>query len=37
MSKRNKSLIALLLVLCVGLIGLTIAYFSNSTTIDVNF
>ena len=37
MSKKNKSLIAFLLVLCVGLVGLTIAYFSNSTTIDNEF
>ena len=34
MNKKNKSLIVLLLVLCVGLVGLTVAYFSNSTTID---
>ena len=37
MSKKNKSLIALLLVLCIGLVGLTIAYFSNSATIDNKF
>ena len=37
MNKRNKSLIALLLVLCVGLVGLTIAYFSNSDTIENQF
>ena len=34
MTKRNKSLIALLLVLCVGLVGLTIAYFANSTEVE---
>ena len=37
MNKRNKSLIALLLVLCIGLVGLTIAYFSNSDTIENEF
>ena len=37
MNKRNKSLVALLLVLTVGLIGLTIAYFSNSTSIENEF
>ena len=37
MSKKNKSLIALLLVLCVGLVGITIAYFSNSTEIENEF
>ena len=34
MNRRNKNSIALLLVLCIGLVGITIAYFSNSTTID---
>ena len=37
MNKKNKNLMVLLLVLCVGLIGLTIAYFSNSTTINNEF
>lgn len=37
MNKKNKSLIALLFVLCVGLVGLTIAYFSNSDTIENQF
>ena len=32
--KNKKSIIALLIVLCVGLVGLTIAYFSNTDTID---
>ena len=32
--KNKKSIIALLIVLCVGLVGLTIAYFSNSQTIN---
>ena len=34
MSKKNKSLLIILLVLCIGLVGLTIAYFSNSTALD---
>ena len=37
MNKKNKSLIALLFVLCVGSVGLTIAYFSNSDTIENQF
>ncbi|MBQ9318216.1 MAG: hypothetical protein IJR82_01100, partial [Bacilli bacterium] len=37
MSKRNKFLIALLLVLCVGLVGVTIAYFSSTTTFENEF
>ncbi len=37
MNKSHKSLIALLLVLCVGLVGLTIAYFANSTSIINEF
>ena len=37
MNKRNKSLIALLLVLTVGLIGLTIAYFSNEASVENRF
>ena len=32
--KNKKSIITLLLVLCIGLVGLTIAYFSNSQTIN---
>ena len=32
--KNKKSIIIILLVLCIGLAGLTIAYFSNSTTLD---
>ena len=32
--KNKKSIIALLIVLCVGLVGLTIAYFSNTDTIN---
>ncbi len=31
---NNKKTIIILLVLCIGLIGLTIAYFSNSTILD---
>jgi len=34
MKKYNKILIVLLLVLTIGLVGLTIAYFSNSTSLD---
>ena len=34
---NKKSIIALLLVAIVGIVGLTIAYFSNSTTIDNEF
>ena len=37
MNKKNKSLLIILLVLCVGLVGLTIAYFSNSTSIENEF
>ena len=37
MKKINKSLIVLLLVLCVGLVGITIAYFSNQTTLENEF
>ena len=37
MRKINRSLIILLLVLTVGLVGLTIAYFSNSSTITNEF
>ena len=37
MNKKNKSLLIILLVLCIGLVGLTIAYFSNSTSIENEF
>ena len=37
MNKKNKNFMVLLLVLCVGLIGLTIAYFSNSTSVENEF
>ena len=32
--KKNKLIIILLLILCIELVGITIAYFSNSTTLD---
>ena len=35
--KKSKSLIALLLIAIIGVVGLTIAYFFNSTTIENNF
>ena len=35
--KNNKSIIALLLVAIVGVVGLTLAYFSNQATIDNEF
>ena len=35
--KNRKSLIALLLVAIVGIVGLTIAYFANSTSVDNTF
>ena len=35
--KKSKSLIALLLIAIIGVVGLTIAYFSNSDTIENNF
>ena len=34
MNKKNRTLVSIILILTIGLIGLTIAYFSNSTTID---
>ena len=37
MSNKNKSLIVILIVLTIGLVGVTIAYFSNSTSIDNTF
>ena len=37
MNKKNKSILIILLVLCIGLVGLTIAYFSNSTSIENEF
>ena len=32
--KSRKSLIIILLILTIGLVGLTIAYFANSTSVD---
>ena len=37
MKKSNKSIIALLIVLTIGLVGLTVAYFANSTDIANEF
>ncbi|MBQ9319041.1 MAG: hypothetical protein IJR82_05360, partial [Bacilli bacterium] len=34
MTKKNKSLIALLLILTIGVVGLTVAYFSSTTTFE---
>ena len=34
MKKTNKVLVVILLLLVVGVVGLTIAYFSNSTSVD---
>ncbi|MBQ9318328.1 MAG: hypothetical protein IJR82_02155, partial [Bacilli bacterium] len=35
--KNRKSIIALLLVAIIGIVGLTVAYFSNSTSITNEF
>ena len=37
MKKSNKSIIALLIVLTIGLVGLTVAYFANSTDVANEF
>ena len=37
MKKTNKSLLVLLMVLTIGLVSLTIAYFSNSSTVANEF
>ena len=35
--KNKKSIIALLIVAIIGIVGLTLAYFSNSDTIENQF
>ena len=37
MKRTNKNLIALLIVLTIGLVGLTVAYFANSTDVANEF